>query len=219
MSTFQGVILDVDGTLVDSNQAHARAWLAAFREQGYNADFDQILRLVGMGGDHLIPEVCGLDKDSPEGEAINKRRGEMFKTQELPKLKAFPQTRELLEAMRACGLRLAVASSAQSDELTPLLELAGAKDLIEAQTSSSDAQKSKPDPDIVQAALAKLGLEPAQTVMLGDTPYDIESAGKAGVRVIALRSGGWDDQALHGALAIYDDPADLLAHFEQSPLA
>lgn len=218
MAAFQGVILDVDGTLVDSNDAHARAWQAAFREHGHDADFDQIIRLVGMGGDHLIPEVCGLTKDSPEGTAINKRRGELFKTQELPRLKAFPHTRELLETMRAHGLRLTVASSAQGDELTPLLELAGAKDLVEAETSSSDAEKSKPDPDIVQAALAKLGLAPAQAVMLGDTPYDIAAASKAGVAVIALRCGGWDDEGLQGALAIYDDPADLLAHFDQSPL-
>lgn len=218
MAQFRGVILDVDGTLVDSNDAHARAWVASFHEHGYNVDFDHVRHLIGMGGDHLIPEVSGQSKDSPQGEALSKRRGEIFKQQELSKLRAFPQSRELLERLRERGLRLAVASSAQEKELTPLLEIAGAKDLIEEETSSGDAPKSKPDPDIVQTALQKLGLPANQAVMLGDTPYDIESAGKAGVKTIALRCGGWDDDDLKGAIAIYDDPADLLRHLDDSPL-
>ena len=100
-----------------------------------------------------------------------------------------------------------------------MLKIAGAEDLIEEETSASDAKNSKPDPDIVQVALKKIGLHPDQTVMLGDTPYDIEAAEKAGVRTIALRCGGWPDNELKGALAIYNDPADLLAHYDASPLA
>lgn len=219
MAAYRAVILDVDGTLVDSNDAHARVWFDAFKEHGHDVDFDQVRGLIGKGGDHLMPEVSGVEHDSPEGEAISKRRSELFKERELSKLKAFPQTRELLERLRERGLRLAVASSAKGDELTPLLEVAGAKDLVETETSSSDAKQSKPDPDIIQAALDKLKLPPDQVVMLGDTPYDIESARKAGVQTIALRSGGWGSDDLKGALAVYADPADLLAHFDESPLA
>src|SRR5262249_49565411 len=140
------------------------------------------------------------------------------KTHYLPHIKPFPETRELLLRLRAEGLKLAVASSAKEDELKPLLEIAGAADLIEEKTSSDDADQSKPDPDIVQAALDGADLSAHEAVMLGDTPYDIEAAIKAGVKVIAFRSGGWDDEALAGAIAVYDGPADLLAHFYDSPI-
>jgi phosphoglycolate phosphatase-like HAD superfamily hydrolase len=120
--------------------------------------------------------------------------------------------------MRDDGLRLAVASSAKEDELDPLLRIAGAEWLIAKATSSDDAERSKPDPDIVHAALVKTGCDPGEALMLGDTPYDLEAARKLGIRTIALRCGGWHDGDLRGAVAIYDDPVDLLAHYEQSPL-
>lgn len=218
MSNFRGVILDVDGTLVDSNDAHAHAWVEALAEHGHTVSFETIRRLVGMGGDNLLPEAAGLEKDSPEGERISERRSEIFKTRYLPTLKAFPKVRDLLLRMHGSGLKLVVASSAQEEELEPLLEIAGASDLLEAATSSSDAQNSKPDPDIVEVALETLGCSPREAVILGDTPYDVQSATKAGIAIIALRCGGWDDSELSGALAIYDDPGDLLAHYEASPL-
>ena len=218
MKQIRGVILDVDGTLVDSNDAHARAWVEALAEHGVDVEFEKVRRLIGMGGDKLLPEVSGISEETPEGERISKRRGEIFKERYLPKLKAFPSTRELLEKMRDEGLKLVVASSAKEDELNPLLKIAGADDLIEKKTSSDDAENSKPDPDIVKAALDSSGLAPGEVVMLGDTPYDIESASRAGVRVIAVRSGGWEDADLSGAVAIYDGPADLLAHYDSSPL-
>lgn len=218
MKQIRGVILDVDGTLVDSNDAHARAWVEALAEQGINVGLEKVRRLIGMGGDKLLPEVSGITEDTPEGERISKRRGEIFKERYLPKLKAFPSTRELLKKMRDEGLKLVVASSAKEDELNPLLKIAGADDLIKEKTSSDDAENSKPDPDIVKAALDSSGLAPGEVVMLGDTPYDIESASGAGVRVVAVRSGGWEDADLSGAIAIYDGPADLLAHYDSSPL-
>jgi HAD superfamily hydrolase (TIGR01509 family) len=210
MSKIRGVILDVDGTLVDSNDAHARAWVEAFAQYGVKIDFEKTRRLIGMGGDKLMPEVSGIEEESETGKKISKRRGEIFKEKYLPKVRAFPQTRGLLLRLKEEGLRLAVASSAKEDELTPLLEIAGASDLIEEKTSSDDAENSKPEPDIVKAALDGLGFRPEEVFMLGDTPYDIEAAGRAGVKVIALRSGGWDDEGLRGTAAIYDDPADLL---------
>lgn len=219
MGQLRAVILDVDGTLVDSNDAHARAWADAFAEAGRRVDYDHVRRLIGKGGDKLMPEVTGIEADSAEGRRISARRAAIFREHHLPTLQAFPQTRELLERMRGAGLRLVVASSATGEELGPLLAVAGADDLVADTTSSSDAEASKPEPDIVEAALAKAGLGPEECLMLGDTPYDIEAAGRAGVGVIALRCGGWGDEALGGARAIYADPADLLAHYDTSPLA
>lgn len=215
----QGVILDVDGTLVDSNDAHAHAWVEAFREQGRDVAFEEVRPLIGMGGDKLIPRVAHISADSPEGKRISHRRGEIFRTNYLPKLRPCPGANALLRHMHARGLRLAVASSARQDELDELLNVCGAKEWITAQTSSDDAEHSKPDPDIVQAALARIGFAPKEVVMLGDTPYDIASARQAHVPVIALRTGGWQDADLAGAVAIYDSPADLFTHYDSSALA
>jgi HAD superfamily hydrolase (TIGR01509 family) len=214
----RGVILDVDGTLVDSNDAHAQAWVDALAEHDIQVGFEKVRPLVGMGGDKLLPEVSGIEEDTPEGERISKRRGEIFKQRYLPTLKAFPSTRELLQRMRNEGLKLVVASSAKEDELNPLLKIAGADGLVEEKTSSDDAENSKPDPDIVKAALDGSGLAPDEVLMLGDTPYDIESASGAGVGVVAFRCGGWEDADLSGAIAIYDGPADLLSNYESSPV-
>ena len=218
-SRIRGAILDVDGTLVDSNDAHARAWVESFREHGFDVPYQKVRPLIGMGGDNLLPEAIGLEKDDPKGEAIAKRRGEIFKSRYLKTIQPFPGTRDLLKRMRDEGLELAVASSAQEDELKPLLEIAGAADLIDSKTSADDAESSKPDPDIIHAALKRLEMAPRATLMLGDTPYDIEAARKARVKTVAFRSGGWDDAGLKGAIAIYDGPADLLKRFDDSPFA
>jgi HAD superfamily hydrolase (TIGR01509 family) len=218
-SQIRGAILDVDGTLVDSNDAHARAWVDAFRQFGFDVPYEKVRPLIGMGGDNLLPEAIGVEKDSPTGEQLSKRRSALFKENYLHALRPFPGTRDLLKRMREEGLELAVASSAQEDELKPLLKIAGAADLIDSKTSSDDAESSKPDPDIIEAALRKLKMPPGDTLMLGDTPYDIEAAGRAGVKTVAFRCGGWDDEGLKGAIAIYDGPDDLLDNFDRSPFA
>jgi HAD superfamily hydrolase (TIGR01509 family) len=218
-ATIRAVLLDVDGTLIDSNDAHARAWLDALDEFGYDLPFERVRPLIGMGADKLLPALIGIAKDSDEGARLSKRRTEIFMTKYLSTVHPFPQVRELLQRMRRDGLTLVVATSAEGEELNKLARIAGITDLIEESTTSSDAASSKPDPDIIHAALARSGKSPRETLMLGDTPYDIEAAAAAGVRVIALRCGGWwSDADLVGALAIYDDPADLLAHYEDSPL-
>ncbi len=219
MYAVRGVILDVDGTLVDSNDAHTRAWVEALAEHGLQVPFDKVRKLIGMGGDKLLPRVTGIREDTPEGEAISKRRGEIFQERYLPTLRPTPGARELLRHLRGQGLKLVVASSAKREELQGLLKVCGADDLIDDQTSSDDAERSKPDPDIVHAALKDAGFPPQEVVMLGDTPYDVESAGRAQVAVIAFRCGGWSDAELAGAVAVYQDPADLLAHYDASPLA
>jgi HAD superfamily hydrolase (TIGR01509 family) len=190
----------------------------ALAEFDVGASFEQIRPLIGMGGDKLLPAVAGIDAESERGRAIGERRREIFKERYLLGLKPFPRVREMLLRMRDAGLKLAVASSAKKEELHQLLALARADDILESVTSSDDAESSKPDPDIVHAALGKLGLAASHTLMLGDTPYDIQAAGKLGIGTIAFRCGGWPDADLKGAVRIYDGPADLLAGFDQSPL-
>jgi HAD superfamily hydrolase (TIGR01509 family) len=214
----RGVILDVDGTLVDSNDAHARSWTDTFARFGYDVSFDEVRRRIGEGGDKLLFQLIGVERDSPLGTQISHARKERFAQAWLPTLRPFPRARDLLLRMRAAGLRLVVATSSERDELARLLAIADVRDLIESEVSSSDAERSKPDSDLVHAALDRLQLPAAQVVMLGDTPYDVEAARRAGVATVALRSGGWNRE-LDGAIAIYDDPADLLASFDDSPLA
>lgn len=215
----RGVLLDMDGTLVDSNDAHARAWVKALAEEGFAVPFERVRRLIGMGGDTLLPEVTGLSKETPQGERLATRWGEIFQEEFLPHLRPFPQACALVARMHDAGLRLVVASSSQREQLRALLDIVGIAELVDEVTSTDDAERSKPAPDIVEVALAKLDLPPDAALLLGDTPYDIEAAHGAGVRVIALRSGGFTDHDLAGALAIYDDTADLLARYAASPLA
>lgn len=215
---FQGVIFDVDGTLVDSNDAHARAWQEAFEEAGYRVPFERVRRLIGMGADELLPEAIGVPANTPSGEAIGERRGQIFRERYLPQVKPLPGSRDLVLRLRRDGYLLAIASSAQPDELGALLKIAGVDDLIEARTSAAEVEESKPEPDVVLAALSKLKLPGAAAVMIGDTPYDAEAARRAGVALIGFRSGGWSDRDLAGALAVYDGPADLLARLDSSPL-
>jgi HAD superfamily hydrolase (TIGR01509 family) len=218
MGPIRGVILDVDGTLVDSNDAHARAFVDAFAEIGRPVPFERLRPLIGMGGDKLVYEAAGVAPEGPEGRAVRRRKKEIFKARYLPTLKAFPRAGELVDRLKQAGLRVAVASAADPDELEPLLALAGAAWLMARAPTKEEAPRSKPDPDAVAAARRKLGVPADQALMIGDTPYDVEAAREAGVRTIALLSGGWRPEALGEAIAIYRDPADLLARFQGSPL-
>ena len=215
----KAVILDVDGTLVDSNDAHAHAWVMAFGEAGITVDYDAVRRSIGMGGDKLMPAVSEIDESSARGERISTRRGEIFKDTYLPALRGFPGARELIERFLSDGFVLAVASSAAAEELQPLLERAGVADLIHRRTSSDDAENSKPDPDIVKAALEEAGVAPSAAIMLGDTPYDVEAALRAGIRIVGVESGGWGKDDLEGAVAVYRDLSHLLVEYERSPFA
>lgn len=219
MRSLRGILLDIDGTLVDSNDAHARAWVDALSEESIEVPFAKVRRLIGMGGDKLLPSVSNISEDTPQGQKLSKRRKEVFREKYLPTLKPTPGAQDLLVHLKSRGFRLIVATSAKKDELTPLLKVCGGDRLVDLATTSDDADNSKPDPDIIYSALQLGELNPAEVVMLGDTPYDISAAGKAKVKVIAFRSGGWKDQDLDGALAIYDHPADLLTKFDSSPLA
>lgn len=215
----RGVIFDVDGTLVASNQAHARSWVDTLHEIGYEVPVDVIWSMVGMGGDKLLPSATGIESDSPLGEKLGKRRWEIFVRDYLPYLEPTPGARDLVQRMKDDGLKLIIATSAKGNELNQLLEAAGVADLFELKTSSSDAEESKPDPDIVEAAVRKSRMKPENLIMLGDTPYDVQAAIGAHVNLVGLLCGGWTENELSGATAIYENPQDLLEWYEVSPFS
>jgi len=211
------VLLDIDGTLIDSNDAHARAWVDSLRDHGYVIPFEEVRPLIGMGGDKMLPILTGLDPDSGEAKRMTETLSQLFLKRELPTLRPTKGARALLEHLTSIGMELVVATSSKPNEVQALLEQAGVADLIQLASSAGDSERSKPDPDIVKAALRMSGSLAAHSVMVGDTPYDIEAAARAKVPSIALRCGGWwDDAALSGATAIYDDPAELSASWPPS---
>jgi phosphoglycolate phosphatase-like HAD superfamily hydrolase len=212
------VIFDIDGTLVDSNDAHAHAWVDSLAEAGHHVAFDRVRPLIGMGGDKVLPELVGVEDESPEGKRLASRRGEIFRERYFPRIQGLPGAQDLVAHLVGQGHPIAVASSARKEELEGLLRCAGVERLIKLRLSSSDADASKPDPDVIHAALEKLGCAASEAVMVGDTPYDIQAAQRAGVEAIAFRSGGWSDADLTGAVAIYDGPAHLRREYERSPL-
>jgi HAD superfamily hydrolase (TIGR01509 family) len=212
----KGVIFDVDGTLIDSNDAHANSWVEAFAEAGYDVPFDVVRPLIGMGADKLLPKTIGISNESADGKKLVERCSEIFQERHLPRLSPFQGARDLVKRVRSDDLKALVATSARDEQLTKLLKAAHVDDLIEERATATDAKRSKPDPDIVRAAIEESGISPKHLVMIGDTVYDIEAAARAGVRTIAFRCGGWTDDKLKGAAEIYDGPADLLAHYEAS---
>ena len=218
-SSVRGVLLDIDGTLLDSNDAHAESWGETLREFGRDISPDAVRPLIGMGGDKLLPRLLGVDADSEEGRAFSERRAAIFRQRYVPRLRTTPGAKELVRRLRDEGLHLVIATSAKEEEMDAMLAQVGLDDLVRQRTTSDDAERSKPDPDIVRAALAKSGLAAADAIMIGDTPYDVEAATRAGVRIVAVRCGGWDAHALAGAIAVYDDPAHILREFTASPFA
>ncbi|KAM3090143.1 HAD family hydrolase [Phormidesmis sp. 146-35] len=218
----KGILLDIDGTLVISNDAHAQAWVESFADYGYEVAFESVRPLIGMGGDQVVPRmVSELSGKEGIGKQIADRRKELIINKFGATLPPTPGSRDFVLKLKQEGFQLVVASSATSEELSVLLKAAQVDDLLtqEPATTASDTESSKPAPDLVQAALDKGHLQPQQVIMFGDTPYDIESANKAGVQVIAFRTGDFDDSQLAGALEIYDSPADFLAHYDRSLVA
>jgi HAD superfamily hydrolase (TIGR01549 family) len=218
----KAVIFDVDGTLVDSVDQHAHAWQDAFHDFGYDIPFQAIRGQIGKGGDQLIPVFLPKDKLDQQTEALEQHRGKLFKDIYLPTVTSFPAVRELFERLQRNNRQIALASSAKEDELRIYKQIARIEDLVQTHTSSDDAEKSKPYPDIFEAALQRLpGVHAHEVIVIGDTPYDAQAAAKAGIKTIGVLSGGFAEQDLRqaGCIAIYKDPADLLANYDTSPLA
>ncbi|MBO1019391.1 HAD family hydrolase [Methylobacterium sp. SD274] len=217
----RAVIFDIDGTLLDSVDLHAQAWVDAFAHFGVETDPALVRRQIGKGGDELMPVFLPPDRVAREGETIEAYRSDLFKREYLDRVRPFPGVRALFERIRAADLRIALGSSGKKDEVEHYQELLGIADLVDVVTSSDDVERSKPHPDIFESALKKLApLEPRSIVVVGDTPYDAEAAAKAGLSTIGVLCGGFPaaDLSKAGCIAIYRDPQDLLAGFDRSPL-
>ncbi len=206
----KAALLDLDGTLIDSNDEHALAWRDALTEAGFHVEFEAIRPLIGMGGDKLLPQLTSVSAESKAGKALSDRVQEIFLERYWDQVKALPGARALCEYLCDQGIKIVIATSADEDLVKKLINRAGIEDLILDETSSGDVEESKPDPDIVHAALDKADTDASEAIFFGDTPYDVQAATRAGVECIAVRSGGWRDEQLKGAVLIAEDPADLL---------
>jgi HAD superfamily hydrolase (TIGR01509 family) len=217
----KAVLFDIDGTLVDSNDLHVLAWRHAFRRIGVAFSPEVIHAQIGKGGDMLIPALLpGVDEKTQED--LDDAHGEIFKQHFISQVRPFPGARDLLARVRDAGRQVVLASSSSRSDVDFYLDLLDARDLVTATTSADDVEKSKPAPDIFASALNKVALlGPAEAMVVGDTPYDVEAARKCGIATIAVRSGKFPDESLSnaGAVAIYDDVEALLRDYSRSPLA
>jgi HAD superfamily hydrolase (TIGR01509 family) len=218
----KAAIFDVDGTLVDSNDLHVEAWREAFQHYGKEVHFDDVYRHMGQGGDQLMPAFLSQDELQKFGADLERLRVELFTRDYLPGAEPFPKVRELFERLKHDGILIALASSAKEEELVRHQKNLNVEDLVDAVTCADDAKHSKPCPDILQAALARLdGIAPDEAIVIGDTPYDAQAAARAGMSAIGVLSGGFSEEVLRssGMIEIYRDVADLLEHYDDSPLA
>ncbi len=212
MRRFRGALLDVDGTLIDSVEAHAQAWRDALAEAGHEVRTLQLKALIGMGGDQLLQQLIGR-----EDKKLSKRRDEIFRERYLPRVRPVVGSRTFVLRLLAEGYHVVVASSSNPTDLKKLLQIADVEDLLEQRVSAGEVKHSKPSPDIIDAALAKIPVERHHAVMIGDAPYDIEAANNASVATIGVGTGGFPDLA--GAIAIYRSVGELVALWDRSPLA
>jgi membrane protein len=217
----RAVLFDLDGTLVDSNDFHVLAWEQAFAGLGFKIDPPAIHDQIGKGTDMFVPALIP-DADEAQQEKLGEAHGDAFKSQYLEQVKPFAGAHDLLAHVHRAGQQVVLASSASAEELEHYIALIDAEDLVGATTSADDVERTKPAPDIFATALKKVSpLTPAEVIVVGDTPYDIEAASRCGIVAVAVRSGKFPDEALHeaGAGVIYDDIAALLANYDTSPLS
>jgi HAD superfamily hydrolase (TIGR01549 family) len=211
-------LLDVDGTLVDTNYHHAIAWYRAFREHGLTLPVWRIHRHIGMGGDQLVAAVAGKRVEDRQGDSIRAAETALY-ADLIGEVRPFDDARRLLELLDGRGHRLVLASSGKRDEVDHYLDLLGARDLVEAWTTSADVEQTKPDPDLVQVAMDKVG--GGEAVLVGDSTWDCEAAARAEVRTVAVLTGGFSEQELRqaGAAAVYESLTELCERLDQTPLA
>lgn len=216
MDRVEAALFDVDGTLLISNDAHAHAWQRALADHGYEVSVTRLRRLVGMGGEKILAAIDpALSDETEPGKSILALHLRIFLEEYLPSLPPTRGGRALLECLGSAGVKRVVATSANRKELAALLGVARVADQFDTHVTSDDVDRSKPDADVLHAALKKVRVGHEKAVYIGDTPYDVEAARRAGVRCIAVRTGGWNDDELSNADAIYNDPADVLAHLTE----
>jgi HAD superfamily hydrolase (TIGR01509 family) len=220
-SLMRAAIFDLDGTLVDSNEFHVLAWQETFRHFGKEIPLERLREQVGKGGDQYLPVFLNPAEMREFGDEADKFHGEVFKKKYLSQVKPFPKVRELFERLREDGKKIALASSGKNAEVRHYEKLLGIEQLVDGMTTSDQVVHSKPYADVFIAALNRLKLPANEAVAIGDTPYDVEAAKKIDLRLIGVLCGGFSENLLRdeGAVAIYRDPADLLEHYYQSPLA
>jgi HAD superfamily hydrolase (TIGR01509 family) len=210
-------LLDVDGTLIDTNYQHALAWYRAFRRHGIVLPLWRVHRAVGMGGDQLVPALAGEETERERGDDIRAERETLYE-ELIGEVEPVQGSRELLVDLKARGLVVVLASSAPMEELDHYLELLGGRELADAWTTKDDVEESKPAPDLVAAALEKAGTEDA--LMIGDTRWDIEAAAKVGLATVCVVTGGWSRQELEdaGAVAVFESVDELRQRLDETPL-
>ncbi|MCJ2082198.1 HAD family hydrolase [Methylobacterium sp. J-090] len=221
-SAVKAVIFDIDGTLLDSVDLHAQAWVEAFAHFGIETEQAKVRSQIGKGGDQLLPVFVDRDRVAREGKAMEAYRSDLFKRNFLEKVRPFPGVRPLFERIRAAGQTIALASSGKADEVAHYKELLGIADLVSVTTTSDDAERSKPFPDIFASALAKLApLNAWESIVVGDTAYDVRAAAKASLPTIGVLCGGVTEAELRaaGCVAIASDPQDLCDRYGESPLS
>ncbi len=222
MPDLKAVIFDIDGTLTDSVDIHALAWQEALSHFGHKLPYDRVRSQIGKGGDQLLKALLSPEHLKQEGEELDNYRGDLFKRKYMRLIKPLSLVPELFRRIRQDGLRIVLASSAKEDEVQFYTDLLQIGEFLESSTSSDDAEKSKPHPDIFAAALDRLGNPPAkEAIVVGDTPYDAEAAAALNVSCIGVLSGGWEDHRLleAGCEAVFRGPADLFARYDLSPIA
>lgn len=216
----KAILFDIDGTLIDSNDLHVEAWARVFADAGHQVSRAAIAGQIGKGGDNLVPALLpGASEET--AERLSDRHGEVFKADYLSTARPFPGARALLERAHAEGAKVVLASSASAEELDHYVERLQVKALVAAKTSIDDVATSKPAPDIFAAALKKAGVTAEEAIAVGDSPHDVASAKGAGVRTVAVLSGGFAEAVLRdaGAVAVYRDVKTLLEDYAGSVLA
>jgi HAD superfamily hydrolase (TIGR01549 family) len=211
-------LLDVDGTLIDSNYQHALAWYRAFRRHDVVLPLWRIHRAVGMGGDQLVPALVGDEVDRELGDDIRDARAELY-GELIGEVASLDGAHDLVADLKQRGLQVVLASSSPRDELDHYLDLLDARELADAWTTKDDVEATKPAPDLVIAALEKAGTSSA--VMVGDTRWDIEAASHTGIETVCVITGGWSDQELRdaGAAAVFESVQELRERLDETPLA
>ncbi|HET9598646.1 MAG TPA: HAD family hydrolase [Anaeromyxobacteraceae bacterium] len=217
----RAVLFDIDGTLIDSVDLHAQAWQEALARFGKEVEYQAIRSQIGKGGDQLLPVFLSEEERERFGEELEEHRASLYQRRYLPLARPFPEARELLARLKQSGVLVGLASSCRRTELGYYLRMVGGAKLVDAATTSDDADRSKPFPDVFEACLDRLGLEPGEAVAVGDSPFDAEAAGRAGVATVGVLCGGFEERTLRaaGCVAVYADPAELLARLPQTPLA